>query len=349
MPAAEWSEGAVTDINRQLILAERPTGRVEDRHFTMREVPVEAPAPGQVLVRNLWLGFDPTQRGWLNPNPGYVPPVQVGEVMRAFAVGQVVQSDVAAFPAGSFVQGMFGWQDWTVMDPSGLTLVPEGVDPKAMLGVFGTTGLTAYFGMLHIGEPAAGETVVVSGAAGATGSVAAQLARIRGSRVIGIAGGAEKCTWLTEKARLDEAIDYRAEDVSSRLRELARNKISVYFDNVGGPTLDAALANIARGARVVLCGAISTGYTPEQPPPGPANYFNLVLRSARMQGFLLFDYASQFDDAIRDLRAWVDAGDLVYEEDVQEGLEHAPATLQRLFDGRNIGKQLLKITDPPLT
>ena len=338
----------MTDRNRQLILAERPDGPVENRHFTMREVAVDEPGAGQVLVRNLWLGFDPTQRGWLNPNPGYVPPVEVGEVMRAFAVGQVVASNADRVPVGSYVQGMFGWQDWIVVDGAGLELVPDGVDPKAMLGVFGTTGLTAYFGMLHIGEPKEGETVVVSGAAGATGSVAAQLARIRGSRVIGIAGGDAKCKWLTETIGLDEAIDYREQDVAARLRELARNKISVYFDNVGGPILDAALANIARGARVVLCGAISTGYTPEKLPPGPANYFNLVLRSSRMQGFLLFDYASQFEGAIKDLRAWVESGELQYEEDVQEGLENAPATLQRLFDGRNVGKQLLKIADPPL-
>ena len=338
----------MTDRNRQLILAERPNGPVENRHFTMREEAVGEPGPGQVLVRNIWLGFDPTQRGWLNPNPGYVPPVEVGEVMRAFAVGQVVASNVDRVPVGSCVQGMFGWQDWVVVDGAGLDLVPEGVDPKAMLGVFGTTGLTAYFGMLHIGEPRQEETVVVSGAAGATGSIAAQLARIRGSRVIGIAGGDAKCKWLTEAIGLDEAIDYREQDVAARLRELARNKISVYFDNVGGPILDAALANIARGARVVLCGAISTGYTPEKLPPGPANYFNLVLRSARMQGFLLFDYASQFEIAIKDLRGWVESGELVHEEDVQEGLENAPATLQRLFDGRNVGKQLLKIADPPL-
>lgn len=338
----------MTDRNRQLILAERPDGPVENRHFTMREEAVGEPGPDQVLVRNLWLGFDPTQRGWLNPNPGYVPPVEVGEVMRAFAVGQVVASNADHVPVGSYVQGMFGWQDWIVADGAGLDLVPEGVDPKAMLGVFGTTGLTAYFGMLHIGEPAPGETVVVSGAAGATGSIAAQLARIRGSRVIGIAGGEAKCKWLTETIGLDDAIDYREQDVAVRLRELARNKISVYFDNVGGPILDAALANIARGARVVLCGAISTGYTPEKLPPGPANYFNLVLRSARMQGFLLFDYASQFETAIKDLRGWVASGELVHEEDVQEGLENAPATLQRLFDGRNVGKQLLKIADPPL-
>ena len=337
-----------TGMNRQLLLAARPDGPVEDRHFTMQEVAVDAPGDGQVLVRNLWLGFDPTQRGWLNPNPGYVPPVQVGELMRAFAVGQVVASNHPSVAPGTYVQGMFGWQDWVTLDGDGLDVVPDGVDPKAMLGVFGTTGLTAYFGMLHIGEPAEGETVVVSGAAGATGSIAAQLARIRGSRVIGIAGGAAKCKWLTETAGLDEAIDYRDEDVPTRLRELARNKIGVYFDNVGGSILDAALGNIARGARVVLCGAISTGYTPDKLPPGPANYFNLVLRSARMQGFLLFDYASQFESAVRDLRGWVDAGELVYEEDIQEGLERAPATLQRLFDGRNVGKQLLKIADPPL-
>ena len=333
---------------RQLILTERPTAAVEDRHFEMRTAPVADPGPGQVLVRNLWLGFDPTQRGWLNPNPGYVPPVALGEVMRAFAVGQVVASNAEGLAEGDFVQGMFGWQDWIVADAASAIAIPAGIDPKAMLGVFGTTGLTAYFGMLEIGRPVEGDTVLVSGAAGATGSIAAQLARIRGSRVIGVAGSEAKCEWLRTKARLDETIDYRTQEVLVRLRALARNRVAVYFDNVGGSILDAALGNLARGARVVLCGAISTGYTPEALPPGPANYFNLVLRSSTMQGFLLFDYAARFPEAIVDLRRWVASGELVYEEDVQDGLEHAPATLQRLFDGRNVGKQLLRIADPPL-
>ncbi|MBK9180400.1 MAG: NADP-dependent oxidoreductase [Acidimicrobiales bacterium] len=341
----------MTDVNRQLVLARRPIGAVQDDDFELRTGPVPEPGPGQFLVRVLWLSFDPTQRGWLNDVPSYVPPVQIGEVMRAGAVGQVVASHNPGFAVGDYVQGTFGWQDYVATDGTGMlpvTKVPPGVPPTAVLGVFGITGLTAYFGMLELGHPKEGDVVLVSGAAGATGSVAGQIARVKGCRVIGTAGGPEKCAWVRDVAGFDECIDYKADDVGRRLAELAPRGIDVYFDNVGGPVLEAALANLGLRARVVLCGGISSGYTMEELPPGPRNYMQLVIRRARMEGFLVLDYAPRFAEAVAQLAAWVADGSIRTAEDVQVGLERAPATLRRLFEGKNLGKQLLKVADPPI-
>ncbi len=309
------------------------------------------PGPGQFLIRVLWLSFDPTQRGWLNDVESYVPPVAIGEVMRAGAVGQVVASNNQRFTVGEFVQGTFGWQDYVVTDGRGMlpvTKVPAGVTPRAMLGVFGITGLTAYFGMLDVAKVLEGDVVFVSGAAGATGSVAGQIARIRGARVIGSAGGADKCAWVRDVAGFDEVVDYRSEDVSARLGSFAPNGLNVYFDNVGGPTLEAALDHLALGARIALCGGISSGYTAEALPPGPRNYMQLVIRRATMTGFLVLDYVPRFGEAVAQLSQWVADGRIRYAEDIVEGLEHAPSTLNRLFEGRNLGKQLLKVADAPL-
>ena len=332
--------------NRQLVLAARPTGHVGREHFELRAAPVPALEDGQVLVRVLWLGFDPTQRGWLNDVESYMPPIQIGETMKASAVGQIVESRNARYTVGQTVQGLFGWADYVVSDGRGLTTVPDDVPAQTYLGVYGTTGLTAYFGMLDIGEPAEGETVVVSGAAGATGSIAGQLARSRGARVVGIAGGPAKCAWLTEQAGFDAAVDYKAADVSAQLDGAGALGVDVYFDNVGGPLLDVMLARINRFARVVLCGGISSGYTLDSENHAPKNYFNLILRSSKMHGFLLLDFAPRFGEARTELRRLVDAGEVRYAEDVQEGLENAPDTLRRLFEGKNLGKQLLKVADP---
>jgi len=341
----------MTDVNRQLVLVHRPLGAVADSDFELRTSPAPEPGPGQFLVRVLWLSFDPTQRGWLNDVASYVPPVQIGEVMRAGAVGQVVESHHPDFAAGDYVQGTFGWQDWVVTDGRGMLpvmKVPAGISPTSVLGVYGITGLTAYFGLLDVGQPQEDDVVVVSGAAGATGSVAGQIARIMGCHTIGIAGGPEKCAWVRDVAHFDAVIDYKHDDVRSRLAELAPRGIGVYFDNVGGPTLEACLDHLALHARVVLCGGISSGYTAEALPPGPRNYMQLVIRRARMEGFLILDYASRFAEGVTELRRWVESGAIVAAEDVQEGLEHAPATLRRLFEGRNLGKQLLKVADPPI-
>ena len=335
--------------NRQWLLARRPVGMVSEADFEYRESPVSAPGDGEYLVRNLYVSFDPAMRGWMEDRPSYIPPVGLGEVMRAGAVGQVVESRNPKFQPGDVVQGLFGWQEYAVAG-SGIaqgSRVDAGVPLSWHLGVLGITGLTAYFGLLDLGKPQAGETVVVSGAAGATGSVAAQIARIVGCRVVGIAGGPEKCRWLTDAARLDAAIDYKAEDVEDRIGALCPGGLNVYFDNVGGPILDAALAHLAQRARIVLCGGIS-GYNEKEPPPGPRNLMNVVIQRARMEGFIVIDYAARFREATAELARWVNDGELVHEEDVQEGIENAPRTFLRLFRGENRGKQLLKLCDPPL-
>lgn len=336
--------------NRQWLLFSRPSGLVKESNFAWREVPIPTPTEGQFLVRNLYLSFDPAMRGWMEDRPSYIPPVALGEVMRAGSVGQVVESKSPAFQPGDFVQGTFGWQDYAVSDgkrPLPVTKLPPGVPLTWPLGVLGITGLTAYFGLLDLGKPAAGETVVVSGAAGATGSVAAQIAKLKGCRVIGIAGGREKCAWLLNEAGLDATIDYKAEDVGARLRALCPRSVDVYFDNVGGEILDAVLAQIATRARIVLCGGISS-YNASEPPPGPRNYLNLVIQRARMEGFIVLDYVPRFGEAMRELAGWVTSGKIKHQEDVQFGLENAPRTFLRLFEGKNLGKQLLKISDPPL-
>jgi NADPH-dependent curcumin reductase CurA len=270
--------------------------------------------------------------------------------MRATGIGQVVESRSPDWKVGDFAQGLFGWQDYAVLRPGSPlagTKLPPGVPLTWPLGVLGITGLTAYFGMLDLGQPKSGETVVVSGAAGATGSVAGQIAKISGCRVVGIAGGREKCRWLTEKAGFDAAIDYKSENVAARLRELCPRGIDVYFDNVGGEILDAALENLALRARVVLCGGISA-YNETTPPPGPRNLMALVIQRARMEGFIVIDYLPRFAEGSAKLAEWVAAGKIVHAEDVQQGLENAPKTLLRLFTGKNLGKQILKVADPPV-
>jgi NADPH-dependent curcumin reductase CurA len=265
-------------------------------------------------------------------------------------VGQVVASRHPDFKEGDFVHGGFGWQDYAVAAPAHdptLERLPSGVPLTWHLGVLGVTGLTAYFGMLEVGHPRPGDSVVVSGAAGATGSVAGQVAKIAGCRVVGIAGGAEKCRWLTEEAHFDAAVDYKSENVRRRVRELCPSGVDVYFDNVGGEILDTMLTRLAPRGRVVICGGISS-YNAAEPPPGPKSYLALVVLRARMEGFLVSDYMSQFPEARRRLTEWVAEGRIAHAEDVQEGLENAPATLLRLFEGKNLGKQLLRVADPPL-
>jgi NADPH-dependent curcumin reductase CurA len=338
------------DINRRWVLNARPKGPLEPDTFTWDEASIPSVSDGEFLVRNLWLSFDPAQRGWLNDVPSYVPPVQIGEPMRALAVGQVIESRHPEFQPGDLVSGAFGWQEYAVSSGEGMMAarkLPPGADPQIMLSVLGGTGMTAYFGMEAIGKLAAGDTVVVSGAAGATGSIAGQVARLMGaSKVIGIAGGAAKCRWLVEEAKFDAAIDYKNEDVGARLDALAPDGINVYFDNVGGEILDLCLARVAFNARVVLCGGISSGYGVDR-GPGPANYFHLVIRSARMEGFIVLNYLSRFAEAASVMQAWIDAGELVWRVDVASGLENAPQTLAGLFAGANFGKQLLKLADPP--
>jgi hypothetical protein len=334
-------------INRQWLLARRPYGMVSTSDFELVETAVPELAEGEYLVRNLYISFDPTMRGWMEDRESYMPPVALREVMRCSTVSQVVESKNPAYAQGDILTGLFGMQEWAVGGKGFMhgTPVAEGTPLTWPLGVTGLTGMTAYFGLLEIGKPQPGETVLVSGAAGATGSVAAQIAKLKGCRVVGIAGGPEKCAWLEEKAGLDGAIDYKSENVGERIRALCPDGVDVYFDNVAGPILDAALANLALRARVVMCGGIS-GYNEKEPPAGPRNLMNVVIQRARMEGFIIIDYVSRFPEAAAALQEWIREGKIVHEEDVQEGIENAPATFLRLFTGQNIGKQLLKLADP---
>lgn len=337
------------NTNRQWLLAKRPHGMVGVDNFEYAEAPIPQPGANEVLVRNLYLSFDPTQRGWMEDRPSYLPPVQLGEPMRAGSVGQVVESNHDKYSVGDMVQTTGGWQDFVVIDPDtammGLNKLPAGVAPTMPLSVLGVTGLTGYWGMLDLGKPEPGQTVLVSGAAGATGSIAGQIARIKGCRVIGIAGGPEKCRWLTDVAKFDGAIDYKNDDVNQKIGELCPNNVDVFFDNVGGDILEAALNHLNQRARVVLCGGIS-GYNATEATPGPANLMNLVITRSRMEGFIVIDYMDRGHIAVPELMGWVQSGELVYQEDLQEGFENIPDTLNRLFTGKNLGKQLLKIADP---
>jgi NADPH-dependent curcumin reductase CurA len=335
-------------VNRQWLLAARPKGMVKPTDFSLRESPVTPPGDGEMLVRNLYLAFEPAMRGWMEDRAGYIPPVPLGDVMRGMTVGQVIESNHLDCKPGDFVSGMLGWQEYAVAGRGAMvSRIPAGATLTQPLSVLGITGITAYFGLLDVGKPQPGETVVVSGAAGATGSIAGQIAKLKGCRVIGIAGGAAKCRWLTEQAHFDGAIDYRSEQIGKQLRVLCPDGIDVFFDNVGGPTLDAVLEQIRLRARIVLCGAIS-GYNAEERPPGPRNYTNLVMQRGRMEGFIVIDYLPRAGEAVKELAAWVREGRIAYQEDIQQGFENAPQTFLRLFRSENVGKQLLKLADPPI-
>jgi len=320
---------------------------IDDSTFELVEEPLPELADGEYLVRNVFLSVDPTQRVWIREEESYLPPVGIGEVMRAGAIGEVVESRNDAFPVGTVATGLLGWQEFALVGAdTAANAVPPGLPMRQMMGVLGATGITAYFGMLEVGRPQAGETVVVSGAAGATGSVAAQIAKVQGCRVIGIAGSDDKCVWLTGECGLDASINYKTEDIGTRLDELCPDGIDVYFDNVGGATLDAILARIAIGARVALCGAIST-YN-ESGLPAPIHwYVNLVIKRARMQGFLVLDYLDRFPEAVLQLAAWEADGRITWRDQIVEGLERAPGALNMLFSGENTGKLLVQVAPDP--
>jgi NADPH-dependent curcumin reductase CurA len=338
----------MTEKNRQWLLASRPQGMVSEENFELVESPMPQPdlAADEILIKNVYISLDPAMRGWMDDAPSYLPPVAIGSPMRASSMAEVVASENPEYPVGAHVQGMFGWQEYCIANSSTdlfkPRLVPEGVPLTMPLSIMGGTGFTAYFGLLRVGEPQAGETVVVSGAAGATGSAAAQIAKIKGCRVIGIAGGEEKCEWLLEQAGLDACIDYKNENVETRLSELCPDGINVFFDNVGGDILQACLANMAQFGRIIMCGAIAN-YNDDEPRPGPTNMNNIITRRLKMQGFIMFDYVDEMEQAAVDLATWVGEGKLVWQEDVQEGFEKLPATLLRLYQGLNHGKQLLKV------
>jgi NADPH-dependent curcumin reductase CurA len=332
--------------NRRWLLARRPGGTLAAEDFAWNEAPVPEPADGEILVRNTCLSCDPAQQGWMTVDT-YLPAMKLGEVIRSIAVGEVVASRDPAFQPGQRVQGLFGWQDYAVARQGGpypIIPVPADVPDPTALSALGSTGITAYFGLLEIGRPKPGETVVVSAAAGATGSVVGQIAKIIGCRAVGIAGGAEKCRVLTEELGFDAAIDYRSENIITRLRETCPKGIDVYYDNVGGKVLDAALLRLAMRGRVVICGAIS-GYGQAGGPPGPRNYFRLLTQRGRMEGFVVLDFLPRAAEAMAAIGGWMREGKLKDRVDVMRGLENAPAALARVFTGANQGKQVLTISD----
>jgi len=333
----------MSQTNRQVRLAARPSGlpRPADWQFTNEAVP--APGPGEFVTEISHLSIDPAMRGWMNAGASYLPAVEIGAVMRAGGIGRVTASEHPGFAVGDYVYGTFGVQQYATSDGRGvLKLDLSLAEPTAFLGVLGMTGLTAYFGLLDTGRLKEGDTVVVSGAAGAVGSVAGQIAKIKGCQVIGIAGGQEKCRLVTEEFGFDEAIDYRLPHLRRTLRELAPDGVDVYFDNVGGEILDDVLTCVARNARIVICGAISQ-YNETQ-VRGPANYMMLLVARASMTGFLVFDFAARYPEAMAELAGWYRDGRLVSRETlVTGGVEDFPQTLLKLFEGANTGKLILAL------
>jgi NADPH-dependent curcumin reductase CurA len=329
--------------NRQFKLTSRPVGMVKRADFDFVTVPASEPGPGEALVRVLYISLDPAMRGWMNEGKSYVPPVGLGEVMRAGGLGRVIASNDPNVAVGDTVVGMTGVEDYAVLKASQLTKVDSRLAPlPRFLGALGMPGMTAYFGLLDICQPKEGETVVVSGAAGAVGALVGQIAKIKGCQVIGIAGGPDKCRYLTEELGFDAAIDYKNEDVGKSLRQHCPKGIDVYFDNVGGDILDAALAQLAFKGRVSLCGAISQ-YNSVSGIQGPKNYLSLLINRGRMEGFIVFHYAARYAEGAKAMAGWLAEGKLKAREDIVEGLETFPETLLKLFRGENFGKLVIKV------
>jgi NADPH-dependent curcumin reductase len=338
----------MAETNRQLLLAARPRAMADDSCFRLEHSNAPAIGDGEALVRVIYLSIDPTIRSWMNEADTYLPAIRLGEVIRGGGIGVVVDSRSPAYNAGDLVFGMTGWQEYVVADSGEhtMTVLPPGIPLLDALSVYGVTGMTAYFGVLDVGRPQEGETVVVSGAAGATGSIAGQIAKINGCRVVGIAGTDEKCAWVTNKLGFDACINYRTDDVAARLRATCPDGVDVFFDNVGGEILQAVLDRINQRARVVLCGAISM-YNSHEPPPGPSNYMQLIIKRARMEGFLVLDYVTRFPEAQLQMASWVVDGKIQHAEDVVAGLENAPDALNRLFTGANTGKVIVQVCEEP--
>jgi NADPH-dependent curcumin reductase len=333
-------------MNHKFELAMRPVGMCKRTDWVYKEEPVREPGEGEILVKILYISLDPAMRGWMNEGrKSYVPPIEIGEVMRALALGRVIASKNPKFSVGDHVYGVLGVQEFAISNGHGISKVNAGAIPlPVFLGTLGMPGMTAYFGLLEIGQPKPGQTVVVSGAAGAVGTVVGQIAKIKGCTVVGIAGGAEKCGYIVKDLGFDAAIDYKSEDVRKALQQHCPKGIDVYFDNVGGDILDAALTQLARGARIVICGAISQ-YNNTTPIKGPSNYLSLLVNRASMKGMVVFDYADRYADAAREMAGWMAAGKLKSREYIVEGLEAFPDALLKLFKGENIGKLILKVAD----
>ncbi|MCI4676812.1 NADP-dependent oxidoreductase [Candidatus Mycolicibacterium alkanivorans] len=335
----------MAETNRRFLLRERPSGRIGPDTFELNEQPVPALGDGEALVRVDWISLDPTNRMWINDTPTYLPPVGIGEVMRAAGMGEVVASNNPNYTVGQTVQGLLGWQDYAVVSETSmvnLVDVADGVSPSAYLGVLGMTGLTAWVGIRDIGKPKPGETVVVSAAAGAVGSVAGQLAKASGARVVGVAGGPQKCALLTDELGFDAAVDHRADDWAAQLKAATPNGIDVDFENIGGPVMDAIFGRLNISARVALCGLISE-YNAEDPPPGPRAFGNLLIQRALVKGFIVLDHFGQAPEAVTEIAGLLQQGKLKPLETVVEGFEQLPTAINMLFDGKNVGKLVVKL------
>jgi NADPH-dependent curcumin reductase len=331
----------MSQVNHRFTLAARPVGMPKPTDFAYGEAPIREPAAGELLVKNRYISLDPAMRGWMNEGKSYIAPIGIGETFRAGALGEVVTSNDPALAPGDHVLGMFGIQEYaTVAAKDARKILPIAPLP-VFLSALGMPGLTAYFGLLDVGRPQPGETVVVSGAAGAVGAQVGQIAKIKGCRAVGIAGGAEKCAYLRELG-FDAVIDYKAEDVAAALREHCPDGIHVFFDNVGGDILDAALARLAPRARVVICGAISQ-YNATGRIAGPANYLSLLVNRASMTGMIVFDYADRYGQGIAEMAGWMAEGKLRSKEHIVRGLESFPSALNMLFTGENHGKLILEV------
>jgi NADPH-dependent curcumin reductase CurA len=332
----------MTTANIQCRLAARPAEMLEASNWTIVEEPKPVAAEGQFVVQVDYLSIDPAMRTWMNAGRSYVPPVEIGEVMRALGVGHVVESQHPGFAVGDDVSGIFGVQRYALSDGTEVNKIDTALAPAPVyLSALGISGLTAYFGLLDVGRPEPGQTVLVSAAAGSVGSIVGQIARIQGCRAVGIAGGEDKCRWLVEEVGFDAAIDYKSADLRKELKTHAPNGVDVYFDNVGGATLEAALNRLARGARIVLCGAVSQY---NDTPRGPSNYMQLLVARASMTGFVIFDYAEQYSEAVAQLANWLNSGVLQSHEQIEHGDVGAfPDTLLKLFRGENTGKLILAL------
>ncbi|MFZ2555012.1 NADP-dependent oxidoreductase [Psychrobacter sp. BF1] len=333
----------MTIMNKQWRLKARPIGEPTADTWQYSETEVPAISDGQLLIKIEYISLDPAMRGWLNDAKSYIEPVQIGDVMRAGTVGQVLESKHAKFAVGDYVCGHDGVQSYAVSDGTGLYKVDANLAPLPYyLGVLGMPGMTGYFGLLKTAMPKAGETVVVSGAAGAVGSVVGQIAKIKGCRVVGIAGGSEKCKFLVDELGFDEAIDYKNDNVKKALKQACPNGVDVFYDNVGGDILDDVLSQINLHARIVICGAISQ-YNNTTAVKGPSNYLSLLVNRARMEGIVVFDNVKEYPTAMKDIAGWINSGELTVKDHIVEGIETFPDTLMMLFNGKNFGKLVLKV------
>ncbi len=334
----------MADRNRRMVLAQRPTGMVDGSTVRLEEVDMPVPGDGETLARVRYISIDPTIRTWMDDAPGYLPPIAIDEVIRSGGIAEVIESNSDKHKPGELLFGFTGWQEHVIAcEATGYQALPDGVSPTLALSLFGITGMTAYFGLIDVGRIQEGDTVVVSGAAGATGSTVGQIAKIKGAgKVIGIAGGPQKCASIVDELGFDEAIDYKNENVAARLHEAAPDGIDLYFDNVGGEILDACLAQLALRGRVVLCGAIAS-YNDRSSTKGILNTSNLIVKRARMEGFLILDYFDRLPAAREEMASWLGEGKIKSSEHIVEGLEHAPDALNLLFTGGNTGKVIVQV------